>query len=377
MTGHVVRQRRADAHRIARSAEVDRIIVALDPVNFEKAYAQKIEGISQVYKSTPPGSVPSQDARITNGYPSIIAQIVNTPQLALPYAHLFSYTTEDFLSENQELKRAMRTIRSVLRGLSVCLVADAGLDDRKLFRYAATCDLDFVIRAKSERNIEVYNQREDRWEPEKLLSLAETYPGSHRFETVFTHAGDTVTARVCLDWFHFRIPATGQRLWAIVATTTKVAPDSQDNAAAQWLNAFPNPLVLITNRPVQQAECAQQVYADWRLRPGIEHLNRFIQEDGVDIEKIQLRTLERFRRQFILVLATALFVLRLPDVWHPAIVHWLRQLGSAVASIASDRGGPYLLLRGVQRILDAFSVLVRCASHPPPSDLPCKAQVPT
>lgn len=210
-----------------------------------------------------------------------------------------------------------------------------------------------------------------------MLSLAETFPGRHRFETVFTRAGDTVTAQVCLDWFHFRIPATGQRLWAVVATTAKVAPDSQENAAAQWLQAFPNPVVLLTNRPVQQAERAQQVYADWRLRPGIEHLNRFIQEDGVDIEKIQLRTLERFRRQFILVLAIALFVLRLSDVWHPVVVHWLRQLGSAVAGTAGDRGGPYLLLRGVQRILDALSVLVTCATHPPPSDMLYKARVPT
>lgn len=271
----------------------------------------------------------------------------------------------------------MRTIRTVLRGLRVCVVADAGLDDRKLFRYAATRDLDFVIRAKSERNIEVYNQREDRWELDKLRSLAETFPGRHRFETGFTHAGDTVTARVCLDWFHFRIPATGQRLWAVVATTTKVAPDSQENAAAQWLNALPNPLVLITNRAVCDAQSAQHVYTDWRLRPGIEHLNRFIQEDSVDAEKIQVHTLERFRREFILVLAAALFVLRLPDVWHPAVVHWRRQLGSAVAGTSRVRGGPHLLFRGIQRILDTLSVLVRCATSPPPVNALYRARAPT
>lgn len=90
-------------------------------------------------------------------------------------------------------------------------------------------------------------------------------------------------------------------------------------------------------------------------------------------------------RQLTLVLATALFVLRLPDVWHPVVVHWpakdrlrvLRQLGSAVDGTAGDRGDPYLLLRGVQRILDALSVLVTCATQPPPSDLLFKVRVPT
>ena len=31
------------------------MIVALDPVNFEKPYCQKVEGVSTVMQSTPPG----------------------------------------------------------------------------------------------------------------------------------------------------------------------------------------------------------------------------------------------------------------------------------------------------------------------------------
>ena len=63
-----------------------------------------------------------------------------------------------------------------------------------------------------------------------------------------------------------------------------------------------------------------RVYQDWRLRPTIEHLYRFIQEDSLDVEKAQLRVLERRRRAFILVLLAALFALRLPHRWSPAVV---------------------------------------------------------
>ena len=42
------------------------------------------------------------------------------------------------IRELRELMRAMRTIRTVLSDMTVCIVADAGLDDQKLFRVERT-----------------------------------------------------------------------------------------------------------------------------------------------------------------------------------------------------------------------------------------------
>jgi hypothetical protein len=53
---------------------------------------------------------------------------------------------------------------------------------------------------------------------------------------------------------------------------------------------------------------AQQVYANWRLRGRIEHGYRFDQEQGLDVEDVRVRTLERMRHIFALVLAAAQFV---------------------------------------------------------------------
>ena len=46
----------ADARRVAQGIQVERVLVALDPVNFEEPYARKLEHLSRVWKSTPPGS---------------------------------------------------------------------------------------------------------------------------------------------------------------------------------------------------------------------------------------------------------------------------------------------------------------------------------
>jgi hypothetical protein len=367
----------ADARQVVAEATPERLLVALDPVNFEKPYADAIEGISKVRKSTPPGSLAhGQEARVTKGYPAVIAQVVNVKQLAIPFAHLFSYTTETFLSENKELMRAMRTVRSVLREKTVCLLADAGLDDQKLFRYADLCNLEFIIRTANKRLSQVYNASVDRWEDVELQDLATTAAGSVGFESVFTHAGTFIPVRVTLDWFRIRLPDQPGDRWIVVARTQKQSP--RHNAAARWLDAYADPLVLITNRPVHVAEDAIQVYQDWHQRPGIEHLYRFIQEDGLDVEKIQLHALERFRCEFVLILAAAVFVLRLPHVWAPAVVTWVRQLASAIAGTDRDRGGIYLFLHGLRRIFSARSLLDRCIANPPPTDcLPNPAPAPT
>jgi len=44
------------------------------------------------------------------------------------------------------------------------------------------------------------------------------------------------------------------------------------------------------------------VYTEWRYRAQIEHTYRFDQEDGLDVEDVRVRTLERMRRVFALTL---------------------------------------------------------------------------
>jgi hypothetical protein len=66
------------------------VLVALDPVNMEKPYTKKLEGVSTVMKSTPPG--PRGEKRLTSGYPAMTATVVNLPEPVITYANWFSYT---------------------------------------------------------------------------------------------------------------------------------------------------------------------------------------------------------------------------------------------------------------------------------------------
>ena len=225
-----------------KEADPAYVVVALDPVNFEKPYTLALEGVSTVHKSTPPQL--NGQARLTRGYPAMTATVVNTPVPAVTYAHWFSYTTA-FISQNREITQAIVTTNQLLPDYIRRYVGDAGLDDQKLF--AALSQDEFVIRASHlERWVEVYNDRLDRWELEHLGDLVDTLPFSHTFRVTFTHARKKRRATLHIGWLALRLPDTHQRLWAIVA----------------YEPALERTLVLLTNVPLPTIEVVRHLYDD-------------------------------------------------------------------------------------------------------------------
>ncbi len=237
-------------------------------------------------------------------------------------------------------------------GYSVCFVTDSEWDDHALFAYFAAQEATtFIIRAKYNRRLQVYNARLDRWEDEYLWDLRDSMAGQGCRKTFFHHAGQTRVGRSTLDWLEARFAPDAPSYWAVIIET----------------DLFDTPLVLWTNRAVADAEQALAVYADWQRRPTIEHLHRFIQEDGLLVEDLQLEPLESKRRLFLLILAAALCVLRLPDMWEPALITWVRQLASAIVGTPMDREGFYLLLYGLTTVLTTLATLHAAAvRHPFP-----------
>lgn len=321
------------------------VVIAIDPVNFEKPYTEKLEGVSTVYKSTPPDL--KGEARLATGYPSITAAVVNTPIPATTYANWFSYT-KDFRSENIEIQRAIEATNELLPAYRRRYVMDAGFDDQRWFD--ALSNDEFVIRVSHfERLVEVYNERLDRWEREVLGDLVAVVPFSHQFSVRFTHARQERQTNMQIGWFRIRLPGQEQNLWIIVAYDP-----SKDRT-----------LALITNVPLCAIADVRSVYNDWRLRPRIEHGYRFDQEQGLDVEDMRVQTLERMKRLFVLVLAAAQFVFYLIDSWPESAVQWIRSLGGKLG-LDNDLDGPYLVLRGLSALFQTVVTLSFLALHPFP-----------
>jgi hypothetical protein len=339
------------ARRTVEQACPAYLVVAIDPVNFEKPYTKKLEGVSTVYKKTPPNL--AGEARLARGYPAITATVVNTPVPAISYANWFSYQTADFLSQNREIQRSIRTTLWVFPGQRLRFVMDSGGDDQKIFAWMAEAQAEFVITATHlERLVEVYNHRLDRWESEHLQDLVDCVPWEVSFQTLFQHAGRQRSGLVKMGWFRVRLPDTQQELWVLVAED----------------DLFGNTLVLLTNVPIDGEVRAKEIYADWRLRGRIEHGYRFDQEQGLDVEDLRVQTLERMRRLFALVLLAAQFVFYLMKYWPPKAVLWLRKLGGKLG-LPTDRDGPYIVLRGLSAVWQTVATLSWTAIQPFPHQL--------
>jgi hypothetical protein len=300
-----------------------------------------------VQKSTPPGE--RGQKRLTSGYPAITATVVNLAEPVVSYANWFSYLTDDFVSENREIYRAIRTTRALYPSLAIRFLGDAGLDDQKIFAWVDLVQAEFIFRSCHDRRIEVYNDRLDRWEEELLYDLAATVPFSHHLQAKFTHARKVHIADIALGWLKIRLLDTHQVLWALVAHEKGKKDD----------------LVLITNVPILTADDAETVYTDWRFRPQVEHTYRFDQEEGLDIERILVRTMERMRRVFVLTLLAALFSYHINHAWPTQAVLWLRHLGGKLG-FSTDLDGPYVLLSGLSALLVTQATLAFARRYPFP-----------
>ena len=298
------------------------IVVAIDPVNFEKPYTQKLEGVSTVYKSTPPNL--DGEKRLARGYPAITASLVNTQVTGICYANWFSYKTDDFISQNREIQRAIRTTRWAFPELRIRFVMDSGGDDQKVFGWMNRPNSEFVIVASHlERLVEVYNNRLNRWETEHLQDLVDSVPWTISYQALFHHAGRTHLANIRAGWFLIRLPDTHQPLWVLVAHN-----DLENRNA-----------VLLTNVLIGSETDAIQIYSDWRMR-----------------------------RLFALVLAAAQIVFLIMKHWPVKAVFWLRKLGGKLG-LKSDRDGPYLVLRGISAVFLTAASLSFAAISPFPHHL--------
>ncbi len=327
----------------------DYLVVAVDPVNFEKPYAKAVEGVSTVHKATPPDL--NGQARLAHGYPSITATIVNTKVPVTSYANWFSYVTDDFVSQNKEIEQAFTTTHRLYPQYSICFVGDSGFDDQKIFAQIGQLKQTFIFRVQHHnRMVEVYNERMDRWEKEKLEDLVACVPYQVTFQVLIKHAGENRLAAIQFGWLKVRIPDTDQSLWVLVADD-------------QTLN---RQLVLITNIPIDNLDRMRQIYNDWRLRPRIEHGYRFDQEQGLDVEDMRVRTINRMQRLFAFVLLAAQIVFVIGEQWPPEAVLWLRQLGGKLG-LPTDRDGPYWLLQGIAAVIISAMTLSFIFLHPFPS----------
>ena len=252
-------------------------LLVLDLTDVIKPYARQMEYLAEVRDGS--------SKKLGKGYwcCQVVAVERGSAEVMPLDQELYSQEAPGFVSENQELLKAVGRVSKATRGRGVWVI-DAGGDRKKILEVLLNQGLDFVVRQRGDRHVFSGRQKKS------VQEWAQGCRRQHR-EVVIkqTKSGEKVYA-LEFGFRKVRWPGRTEPLSVVVVD-----------------GLGPNPLMLLTNRKVTRSRKSQwRVVESYLSRWRVEETIRFIKQ-SYQLEDIRLLTYDRLRNLVMLVLVTAYF----------------------------------------------------------------------
>ena len=333
----------AHTRELLPEKQSDYVLVVLDFSNLEKPYGYRFEDLSTLKASGLRVGPRCRHGKVP-GYNQLMALALGAKSVGLVFAKTISYLTDDFVSLNREIFRAIRYARAILTGHKLRFVCDRGFDDEKTFAFVTSLDEEFVIRLYHDRTVLV-DKGEARFE-RPLKEVADEIPCPIRFDAWFKRGGRWRKSLVTLGFAQVWLP-DHERPYSLVVSHVH-------GVDQHWM--------LLTNVPITNVDQAREIWLNYRRRWRIETTFRFLQRDGLRWEDFRVLDFQAIRRLITLVLIAALFLLNIRLFLDEASLRLLLILGGK-QGLKSERDGPYLALRGLQKVIGCFATLAVLKRH--------------
>jgi hypothetical protein len=335
---------RVQARGVEQLRDEAAIWVIFDGSDLRKPHAACMEHLQPVLRLDRRGTVP--------GYPTLNVLGVGTGgRRGLLYHKLYSSAAADFLSEPAEERAAIRTVGAALAplGADVTAVYDSGFDDQAIWGETWGQGMHLVCRLK-------HRDRLVRTAPGQplghLAALAPQLRPLARLEAemVVRKAGQPrkklqpVTATVSA------VPALVPYRWRGADGVEEERERSCWLVEARLERVDADPWWLLTDRPVETAEQATEIFRMYRQRWAIEDAFK-VAKTCLGWEDVQVLGYEAVRLLVALGWVAAGFVFELGATLEWPEVRLLRRLGGG--ENRDDRPpGKIVLTRGLRRLLD-------------------------
>jgi hypothetical protein len=335
------------AHGVARLQGEAAIWVILDGSDVRKPYATAMEGLQRVKRLAGGGTVP--------GYCTLNAIGIGPAKRGLLYHRLFSSAAPGFVSESAEERTAIQAVGAALAPLeaAVTWILDAGFDDvarwgdiwgqaqhllcrlqhrdRWVEAPAGTaCQLqDLAPRLAPLARVTTELVVQKRGQPQPKLQPATAIVSAAPLAVRWTPGRHTLEEG----------PAPSKRCWFVEVRLEHVAQD---------------PWWLLTDRPVETAEQASEIFRMYCQRWAIEDAFK-VAKTCLGGEDVQVLAYEAVRLLVALGWVAAGFLCALGVTLEWREVRRLRRLGGG-----EDRPhrppGKIVLTRGLRRLLDLLAL---------------------
>jgi Transposase DDE domain len=331
------------------------IWVILDGSDLRKPHAREMESLQRVKRLAGGGMVP--------GYRSINAIGVGVQRLGLLYHRLFSSTADDFVSESAETQAALGAVGEALAPLKaeVTYVVDAGFDDIAVWEPIWGQGAHLVCRVR---------------ERDRLVHPTAAAPACHLHECA---PPLRPLARVETEMVVRKAGQPREKLQPVTAVVAacplilryqhaaRMRAPGEWHEQALWLvevrldGVTSEPWWLLTDRPIETAEAATEVFRIYRQRWAIEDAFK-VGKQCLGWEDVQVLDFAAVRLLVALGWVAAGFLYELGVTLEWEEVRLLRRLGGGEERV-NRPPGKVVLTRGLRRLLDVFATEAILAAH--------------
>jgi DDE family transposase len=335
---------RLQARGVEQLRDEEAVWVILDGSDLRKPHARCMQALQRVKRLHGEGTVP--------GYGTLTALGVGHQRRGLLYHRLFSSAAPDFTSESAEVQRALTSIGSAVAplGAELTYIMDADFDDVAVWGTIWQQGHHLVCRVRAR---------------DRLVRPAADQPRCHLWE-IAPHLRPLARVETELVVQRGRQPRPKlQRVPVTIAAAPLVVDwqeevrrrsDGARHQQAVWLvevrleGVDQEPWWLLTDRPVETAEQAAEIFRMYRQRWAIEDAFK-VGKQCLGWEDVQVLAYDAVRLLVALGWVAAGFLFELGVTLEWAEVRLLRRLGGG--EDRPDRpAGKIVLMRGLRRLLD-------------------------
>lgn len=254
-------------------------LLIIDISDIRKKYARKMEHLACVRDGS--------EKTLVNGYwtLSVLGAEVQTTSLLPLYGSLYSQNSPDFLSENLEIRRAIRKVSQATKKKGIW-VLDRGGDRKDIFDYLLDDQLSFIVRLKKTRDL-MY-----KGEKHPVLDLALTCPLPYADRIVKQEKGKETIYDLQFGARPVKLPGRSEPLALVV------------------VRGFGQiPLMLLTDlRVTRSRKSLWQILQSYLTRWRIEETIRFMKQ-SYQVEDIRLLTYHRLQNMMAILTTVAYFAM--------------------------------------------------------------------
>jgi hypothetical protein len=232
--------------------------ISIDFSDIRKEYGKKMESLSKIYDGS--------EKEIGEGYDMLLCSVIKGNKIIPTYIDTHSSKGIDYDTRWNKLKILLDSLIAQKRSGKMLgtLLMDRGFDAERHYKYMINNGLDFIVRMKTNREIQI---------KKKVMNVGMIYDHMSKCEYLseVIHEEKKKNTKIKIGYSAIKIKGIKEELTIVVIKS----------------ELYLDPMYLITNKKCLCNEAAKKIYEKYLRRWGIETLIRTLKEE-YNIEDVRL-----------------------------------------------------------------------------------------